>query len=222
MNSLLSRIAAAESRLVEIESKTGKKTKVDDVKQDLFKLRILSARFQRVPDNYYQLNLSERANILNCNISQLCKSIVFVNTAHCADSNHDDITNSLYYLVIVQYIAKINTNYLRTLVHEFREKSQRLSKKKFHFQLAPNEISEKLTGFGHNAICPFGLSTPMPIILCRRCTQVSPSLLVLGGGEIDMKLIIPLSDILRTERVIVGDISDLREIDTEKNSFDED
>lgn len=223
MNALLGRIAAAESRLVEIESKTCKKSKLIVVKQDLFKLQILSARLQRVPGYYYQLNLSGRANILNCNVSQLCKSIVFVNTAHCADSNPEDITNSLYYLVIVQYIAKVNTNYLRTLVHELRDKSQRLSKKKFHFQLAPNEVSEQLTGFGHNAICPFGLSTPIPIILCRRCTQVvSPALLVLGGGEVDMKLIIPLSDILRTERLVVGDVSDLRESDMDQNSFEED
>ena len=107
-------------------------------------------------------------------------------------------------------------------MHELREKSQRLSKKKFNFQLAPNEVSEQLTGFGHNAICPFGLSTPIPIILCRRCTQMSPALLVLGGGEVDMKLLIPLSDILRVERLVVGDVSDLRDCDFEKNSLEVD
>ena len=105
MDALIGRIVAAESKLFEIESKTCKKTKINDIKQELFKLKILSARLQRVPADYYTLNLSGRANILNCNISQLCKSIIFVNTAHCVDSNHDDITNSLYYLVIVQYIG---------------------------------------------------------------------------------------------------------------------
>ena len=47
---------------------------------------------------------------------------------------------SSYYLCIVQYISKLDTEYLRTLVKELKEKDQQLSKKKFHFQLADEQV----------------------------------------------------------------------------------
>eukprot|EP01036_Dinobryon_divergens_P027899 gene27899-36753_t len=155
----------------------------------------------------------------------LCKSILFENTAYSREPNSVfniplDITNSQYYLVIVQYIAKINVNYLRTFIHELRSEQDRLSKKKFQFQLAPTAVSEALTGFGHNSVSPFGLKTPIPVIVCRRCAELSPPFLMLGGGEVHVKLSLPVADLIRGCGAVVGDISDLR-IEGDQQLMDE-
>ena len=89
-------------------------------------------------------------------------------------------------------------------------KAVRLSKKKFQFQLAPTAVSEALTGFGHNSVSPFGLKTPIPVIVCRRCAELSPPFLMLGGGEVYVKLSLPVADLIRGCCAVVGDISDLR------------
>lgn len=45
---------------------------------------------------------------------------------------------------------------LKNFIHELRIPNDRLSKKKFHFQLAPDEVSLQLSGYIHNAITPIG------------------------------------------------------------------
>ena len=109
----------------------------------------------------------------------------------------------------------MNVNYLRTFVHELRIESERLAKKKFQFQLAPSAISEQLTGFSHNSVSPFGLRSPIPVIVCSRCLSVTaPSKVIfLGGGDVHVKLALPVNDLIRGCNAMVGDISDLRDSD---------
>lgn len=108
--------------------------------------------------------------------------------------------------------AKIDTILLRNLVHGLRPVEQRLSKKSFNFQFAPEDISLELTGFGHNGIAPFGFSSgkKIPIIVCSRCLEVKPPLLFLGGGKVDVKLLIPVSDLLKATNAITGLITEAR------------
>lgn len=108
--------------------------------------------------------------------------------------------------------AKIDTILLRNLIHGLRPAEQRLSKKSFHFQLASDSDSLELTGFGHNGIAPFGFSSgkQIPIVVCSRCLDVKPPLLYLGGGKVDVKLLIPISDLLRSTNAIVGLITENR------------
>jgi hypothetical protein len=109
MESIESRLSSIENRLLVLESrikrsKSSINTDLSEpiVKKDLFNRNIFSYRFVRVPSDYYDQPLSYRANLLNCETHQLCKSIVFENTA-CDHDRIDDITNSKYYLVIIQY-----------------------------------------------------------------------------------------------------------------------
>jgi len=101
-------------------------------------------------------------------------------------------------------------NSLRTLVHELRKPEDRLSKKKFHFQLADDQASFELSGFGHNAISPIGLKRDIPIIVCNRILGLNPPVIFLGGGEVDVKLALPVSDLVRGTAAIVGDITEER------------
>ena len=68
-----------------------------------------------------------------------------------------------YYLVIVQYVSKLDTEKLRGLVRDLMPPEKQLSKKKFNFQLADEEVSFELSGFSHNAVTPIGMRCPVPV-----------------------------------------------------------
>jgi hypothetical protein len=76
----------------------------------------------------------------------------------CNKKSVPDHTNSQYYLVVVQYVESINTNKLSSELPGLRPPgSGRLEPKYFSdMRLAPEEVLEKLTGYGHNGVSPFG------------------------------------------------------------------
>ena len=91
-----------------------------------------------------------------------------------------------------------------------RPEGERIPRKKFNFQLAPEEISNQLTGFEHNAVCPFGSLLTIPMVLCESCLRTSPQFLWMGGGEVDLKLGLSAIDFVRATGAIVADISEPR------------
>ena len=104
VNQLLKRIALAENRLSAIENDIVG-SPVDRVRNDLLAKKVYSSTFIKVADDYYNRTLAERAKILMCNTLQLCKSIIFENTAWVQESDDQigDVTNSRFYLILVQY-----------------------------------------------------------------------------------------------------------------------
>lgn len=70
-----------------------------------------------------------------------------------------------FYLVIIQYITKLDTEKLRGLVRDLLPEDVRLSKKKYNFQLADEQTSYELSGFKHNAVTPFGMLRPVPVLV---------------------------------------------------------
>ena len=68
-----------------------------------------------------------------------------------------------YYLVIVQYVSKLDTEKLRGLVRDLMPPEKQLSKKKFNFQLADEKVSFELSGFSHNAVTPIGMRCHVPV-----------------------------------------------------------
>jgi len=122
MDALLERLSLAESRLRKVEDTIANanhddcdntNNNIDRIRSDIIKKQIYSYNFLKVSNDYYQLSLQERANQLKCSIPQLCKSILFENTAYYSEpaksvsNGQFDVTNSQYYLVIVQYIGEI-------------------------------------------------------------------------------------------------------------------
>jgi prolyl-tRNA editing enzyme YbaK/EbsC (Cys-tRNA(Pro) deacylase) len=178
---------------------------------DLRNKNIWTAALYRVPSNYYDESLDYRSNILKCNVDQLCKTILVQNCA-CIHNEYSDILDSKYYCIIIQYSHKLNAEKLKEFVHNLKAKEFRVPKKRFNFQLAPEDISAELTGFSHNAVSPFGLSKVIPIILCAACTAMSPPYMWMGGGEVDLKLGMPLSDFLRATNALIADISEPRDV----------
>jgi hypothetical protein len=121
------------------------------IKEDLRSKGIFSYRLVTVPDDYYNRSMAERAVCLEpCNVEQMCKSIVFENCAWDGDKTlplveqMKDITNSRYYLLVVQYNAKFSADRLRLAITQLRPDGERLARKRCNFQLASD--GEELTG----------------------------------------------------------------------------
>ena len=96
IDKLLLRLSAAELRVSNFHV-TSKADPVDRVKKDLATKKVYSAVFVHVAPDYYEKSLLERAIALKCTVPQLCKSIVFENTAWVQENNCTvgDPTNSI-------------------------------------------------------------------------------------------------------------------------------
>ncbi|KAH7659462.1 YbaK/aminoacyl-tRNA synthetase-associated domain-containing protein [Dioscorea alata] len=144
--------------------------------------------FKRVPLDYYDRSLESRRDILGApSIEHLCKSIVLVNTqAPASVTDCSDRNNSKYYVVVIQYMARLNAENIKNFVYALNDR--KIPKKRFNFRLAPEEDSQELTGYGHNAVTCFGSKTNIPVILDEAITKLEPNFFWLGGGEVDLKL----------------------------------
>ncbi|XP_047077184.1 uncharacterized protein LOC124687444 [Lolium rigidum] len=164
---------------------------------------ILAARgvrdfaFRRVPADYYDRSLEERRGILAADsVAQLCKSIVMVNTKAAADvSDCSNPKNSKYYVVIVQYMARLNAETIKNFLYTLNE--NQIPKKRFNMRLAPEEESCMLTGFVHNAVTCIGMNTDIPVIIDEAITKLDEDFFWLGGGEVDLKLGMRTSQFLK-------------------------
>ena len=115
MEDFADRINKLEMKVALQEDKYPIQRVVGQIERSKTKGFCFSTRLVTVPDNYYNLSLAERANILACNQDQLCKAILF------EDSNvtsTDSQRTPKYYLVIVQYIAKISSDKLKEFIQK--------------------------------------------------------------------------------------------------------
>ncbi|EHA8588554.1 hypothetical protein COCNU_scaffold005770G000010 [Cocos nucifera] len=145
-------------------------------------------QFKRVPLDYYDRSLEARREILDApSIYHLCKSIVMVNTqAPASVTSCSDRNNSKYYIVVIQYVAKLNAENIKNFLYALNNK--KIPKKRFNMRLAPEEESVKLTGYVHNAVTCIGMETDIPVILDEAIAKLDPDFFWLGGGEVDLKL----------------------------------
>ncbi|ERM94062.1 hypothetical protein AMTR_s00010p00069750 [Amborella trichopoda] len=89
--------------------------------------------FKRVPSDYYERSLEERRDIVGApSIDHLCKSIVLTNTqAHASVTDCSDPKNSKYYVVVIQYTARLNAENVKNFLHTLN--NGKIPKKKFNF-----------------------------------------------------------------------------------------
>ena len=150
-------------------------------------------------------------------ISQLCKACLFENKNYVPNATKKpDPTNSQYYLIVVQYVESINTTKLSTELRGLRPAGgDRFDPKYFSdMRLAPEEVSENLTGYGHNGVSPFGLvDKSIPIIVCKSILNVRPKFVWMGGGHKDLKLGMAVSEFVNGANAIVLDVSEPRTLD---------
>jgi len=197
------RIAALEKAVSNLEDKIPVERVVGELRRMKRDMSLcLSTRVVSVPTNYYNLPLSERARLLSCSPKQLCKALLFEDTASAATSV------SKFFLVIVQYVginvynvlmlnhiirfithilhasAKVSPDKLKDVVWRFQKScSGNAQHAAPHLRVADEADSDRLTGFKHNAVSPFGLRTQFPVILAKACAGVTSSYIYLGAGS---------------------------------------
>ena len=178
--------------------------------------RCYSSQWKLCPSNYYTLTLDQRKAILGADsTSQLCKACLFENKNYKASDDKQggkvDPTNSQYYLVIVQYVESIDMKKLSSELRGLRPVGpKRFDPNYFSdMRLAPEEISEKLTGYGHNGVSPFGMvDSTIPIIICKNVVEnVRPKFIWMGGGDKDWKLGMAVTEFVSALDAIVLDVS---------------
>ncbi|KAF2069571.1 hypothetical protein CYY_009112 [Polysphondylium violaceum] len=145
----------------------------------------LDFKLTRVPSTYYDWTLEQRSNYLKTPSPEyLCKTIILENT-ECVNSDTSIQSNSRYYAVIIQYTTKIQSHKIFKFIKNINPQE---SSKKFHFRLAPPEVTQQMTGFEFNAVCPVGGNTRIPIIISKHIMDLPHGKAWLGGGEVDLKL----------------------------------
>jgi prolyl-tRNA editing enzyme YbaK/EbsC (Cys-tRNA(Pro) deacylase) len=165
-------------------------------------LQLTTSKFAWVPSEYYDKPLAWRKQQLGAPSTQhLCKAIVLENT-HCVNDDCSDARNSRYYVAVFQYVQRFDADKVMRFIKGMNES---VGKKKFNFRLAAD--GEAVTGFSHNAVVPFGLKTPMPIILSKEITNLAPAHFWLGGGHVDCKLRLDTEEFLEKFEPFVADIT---------------
>jgi hypothetical protein len=116
------------------------------------RLSLHSARLCAVPSHYYSLALHERAALVSApSIDHMCKTVVFENTKSTVVDNQDPF-HSRFYAVIVQYTSEVSMSKFENFAFNLAQQNGRtVSKRRFHWRLASQEDSFRLTGYVNNA-----------------------------------------------------------------------
>ena len=155
------------------------------LRAECINIGLSSAIFQWVSEEYYDRNLQWRRDTLKApSIHYLCKSILLENT-HCTNEDCSDRNNSRYYCCLFQYTTKFDSDAVAKFIQGL---NPGLGKKKFGFRLADPAKSAEITGVGKNAVAPFGMKQPIPIILSDELLKLQPGYFWMGGGHVDAKL----------------------------------
>jgi prolyl-tRNA editing enzyme YbaK/EbsC (Cys-tRNA(Pro) deacylase) len=181
---------------------------------------VYSAVWKWVPTDYYQRPLSERAKCLtgsSTRIEYLCKSLLLENKK-CTSPNDE---NPRYVLVILQYAATLDEAKLTNVIRRRVPLERRLDPNQYDWRVASSEDNDRLTGYQHNSVTPFGLQDPhseVTIVLTE--TVIPLGFFWMGGGHVHLKLGVATSDFITAftnygptnnkKTIVIGDISNPR------------
>jgi prolyl-tRNA editing enzyme YbaK/EbsC (Cys-tRNA(Pro) deacylase) len=206
---------------------------------------LYSARWRWVPPEYYRWPLAERAACLRApSVQHLCKSLLLENKKWSgaaapkegAGGARHDPTNPRFVLVVIQYAASLDPRKLVAAIRALRPSvKDRLDDGQFDFRIASPEDNDRLTGYSHNAVTPFGMlcsvsgsgtadagigaAPPVPVLLCQAIVPLRS--LWMGGGHVHLKLGMSVADFCAALRPIVADISQPRDLGAEDAGLDD-
>ena len=92
-------------------------------------------------------------------------------------------------------------------------RNEGMSLKSFNVRLALADDSLRLTGYEHGAVTPFAMLTQLPVILSHHVAALQPPVLYLGGGTVDVKLSMSMTDFCAAVRPCIADITGGEESD---------
>ncbi|EGG15223.1 hypothetical protein DFA_10053 [Cavenderia fasciculata] len=202
-NDILERLQAMADKVADmlpIQEITPIQKRIDDYATNIS----LKHEMARVPKTYYSWTLEKRAAYLKApSIHNLCKSII-VENINCVNQNTDDPFNSRFYCIIIQYTTKLQNQKILKFVKGLSTDNSSLSKANYRFTMAQSEDSNRLTGFEYNAVCPIGTAVPIPIIISNKILELPNPIVWLGGGEVDLKLVVDINDFKQSTELNTG------------------
>ena len=210
-NSIRDMTDVLEARVAALESKRYKCPKgipVDEsmrrAREHVESLNLWSANWKWVPAPYYSWTWEQRAKVLNVPTTHmLCKSLLLENK-NCKPELEHPLTNPRFMLVVIQYEATLDVKKLATAIRKLRPATERLDESQFDLRVASSEDNDRLTGYAHNSVTPFGLKEKVPIMLSAAI--VPHGYFWMGGGHIHLKLGMSVSDFLKVPNVQVMDL----------------
>jgi prolyl-tRNA editing enzyme YbaK/EbsC (Cys-tRNA(Pro) deacylase) len=170
-------------------------------------LGLWSANWKWVPPPYYTWPLEQRAEALGARTTHmLCKSLLLENKKVTDKPELEDkLTNPRFLLVVVQYEATLDVKKLANSLRKLRPVKERLDESQFDFRVASSEDNDRITGFSHNSVTPFGLKDTVLIVLPLEI--ISYGYFWMGGGHVHLKLGMSVSDFQKLPNVQGMDVS---------------
>jgi prolyl-tRNA editing enzyme YbaK/EbsC (Cys-tRNA(Pro) deacylase) len=115
--------------------------------------------------------------------------------------NTKEPLKSRYFAVLLQYCTKLEmerlSKQLRALALEAYGQEQAPS---YKLKMAEQEESYRLTGYGFNAVTPFGTTYEIPLIVSRNIEKMRSRdvfrAVWLGGGDVDLKVRVFMNQLL--------------------------
>ena len=176
-------------------------------RRDVEERKLYSTSWKWVKKDYYTWPLSGRAKELGApSTDYLCKSLLMENRK--APEANDDPTNPRFVLVVLQYEATLDTKKLVKAIRALRPVPDRLDDSHFDIRIASEEDNAKITGYDNNAVVPFGLLSPVSIVLSAPIVPLR--YFWMGGGHVHLKLRMTVDDFCKALKPIVADISQPR------------
>lgn len=183
-----------------------------------------SVLFSTPPDVWWRFVLSHRAGakLLKCVPAQLCKIILLENKGFRgtpAPAKTAKPWTSRVFGVVLQYVETLDTDALVAFLRRSAASSDGTMPPALAFSnLMLAENGTELSGFSHNAVTPYGMLTPVPIVVSE--SAASQPLLWLGGGAVDVKLRLAPGQLLATLNATVAPCTTPRAADElEAESF---
>ncbi len=185
-----------------------------------------SAQWKWVPSHYYQLSLPERAVLLQVpTTAVLCKSLLMENKKWMPSSPHgeregwNDEYNPKFVLVVLQYEATLNVTKLHVALQRHRQQHTKTNmntqqqhhqhqQQQYDWRIASTEDNDTVTGYSFNSVTPFGLLTPVQIVLASAIVQQQEcKYFVMGGGHVHLKLKMATSEFVEATNALVADVT---------------
>jgi prolyl-tRNA editing enzyme YbaK/EbsC (Cys-tRNA(Pro) deacylase) len=169
-------------------------------------------RFVQVESDYYDWELEKRKDRLSApSIDHLCKTLLFENTKYKPLPDQDPLdvlnpTHPKFVMVVIQYTDKMSTKKLNLYMRQLGGMVQ--SSKVFNMRIAPEEVAQKLTGFGKNGVSPMGIKSDLLVLVTEKISLLDPPLLFLGAGDVDWKIGLLLDSLLKATKSAVVDLSE--------------
>ena len=112
----------------------------------------------------------------------------------------------VYFVSIQQYTASIDPKKLSSSVRTLLPAASRLPAKNFELKVAKEPDSDRLTGFTHNSVSPYGTLSRVPIIVSAALKE-EVSFMYMGGGDVDLKVGASVEEFVRSTEAFVLDVS---------------